>query len=161
MSFVSLLVPQYALRKKWNDICIFTCRAPIFQDLVLAARGVYHKPLAQSLDKAIKQVFPDKPKHEIKIVDAGAGTGLIGIELQKLGYTDVCALDISQGMLNEAKKTNAYKKFICAALSDQRIPEIETGEFHALICGGTMLSGHIRPTALVEMIRMVKIGTFH
>lgn len=114
--------------------------------------------MAESLDEAIKQVFPDKPKDDIKIVDAGAGTGLNGVELHKLGYANLCALDISQGMLNEAKKRNVYKKFICAALDDQRIPEIETGEFDALICGGTMLEGHIRPSALVEMIRMVRIG---
>jgi len=64
-------------------------------------------------------------------------------------------------MLNEAKKRNVYKKLICAALNDQRIPEIETGEFDALVCGATMLTGHIRCSALVEMIRIVMIGTFH
>ena len=133
----------------------------IFQDVVLAARGVFHKPLAECLDRTIKVVFQNKPKDEIKIIDVGAGTGLVGVELQKLGYTNLHALDVSQGMLNEAKKTNVYKKFICAALNDKRIPEIETGEFDALICGGTMLTGHIRPSALVEMTRIVKIGKFH
>lgn len=53
-----------------------------------------------------------------------------------------------------------YKKIICAALSDQRIPEIETGEFDALICCGALLQGHARSTAFVEMIRMVKIDMF-
>lgn len=89
-----------------------------------------------------------------------AGTGLIGVELQKLGYTNLHALDISQEMLNEAKKKNVYKKLICAALNDQRVPEIEAGEFDALVCAGTMLTGHIRSSALVEMIRIVKIGKF-
>ena len=70
-------------------------------------------------------------------------------------------MDISQEMLNEAKKKNVYKKLICAALNDQRIQEIETGEFDALVCAGTMLTGHIRSSALVEMIRIVKIGKFH
>ena len=110
------------------------------------------------MDEAIKQVFQDKPKDELKIIDVGAGTGLIGVELHKLGYTDLHALDISQEMLNEAKKKNVYKRYICAALSDQRIPEVETEEFHALICGGTLITAHIRPSALEEMVRMVKIG---
>ena len=49
------------------------------------------------------KVFPNKARDEFKIIDAGAGTGMVGIELQRLGYRDVHALDISQEMLNEAK----------------------------------------------------------
>ena len=121
-------------------------------------KGVYRKPLAQCLDAAIQEVFPDKPKGEIKIIDAGAGTGLTAVEVSKLGYTNLHALDISQGMLNEAKKKNLYKKLICAPLNDQPIPEIETGEFDALICTGTLVKGHAGPSALVEMLRMVRPG---
>ncbi|XP_020620875.1 uncharacterized protein LOC110058565 [Orbicella faveolata] len=80
----------------------------------------------------------------------------MAVELQRLGYTALCALDISDGMLNEAKKKNVYKKFICAALTDQEIPEIQTGEFDALICGGAMFKGHIHSSALTEMVRIVK-----
>ena len=81
------------------------------------------------------------------------------IELQKRGYTNVHALDISQAMLNEAKKKNVpYKRFICAPLTEKRIPEIETGEFDALISAGVLLKAHVRPSAFVEMIRMVKTG---
>ena len=82
----------------------------------------------------------------------------MAVELQKLGYTNLRALDISEGMLNEAKKKNVYNKFICAALTDQEIPEIQTGEFDALICGGSMFKGHIRSSALTEMVRIVKTG---
>lgn len=61
-------------------------------------------------------------------------------------------------MLNEAKKKIVYKKFICAALTDQEIPELQTGEFDALICGGSMFKGHIRSSALTEMVRIVNTG---
>ena len=88
----------------------------------------------------------------------GAGTGLIGIELQKLGYSNLQALDISPEMLKEAKKRNIYKRCFCVALSDQQIPEIQTGEFDALICAGSLLAGHIRAAAFEEMVRMVKHG---
>lgn len=131
------------------------------QSVVVAAGAIYYKPFAESFDETVKQVIKDKRKDEMKIIDVAAGTGLIGVELQKLGYTDLHALDISQEMLKEAEKKHVYKKIICAALNDQRIPEIETGEYDALVCGGTMLTGHIRSSALVEMIRIVKIGKFH
>ena len=144
---------------KWNNT--FTYVHCTFQSVVVAAGGIYYKPFAESFDETVKRVLTDRPKEAIKIIDVAAGTGLIGVELQKLGYTNLQALDISQEMLNEAKKKNVYKKLICAALNDQRIQEIETGEFDALVCAGTMLTGHIRSSALVEMIRIVKIGTFH
>lgn len=131
------------------------------QSVVVAAGAIYYKPFAESFDETVKQVIKDKRKDEMKIIDVAAGTGLIGVELQKLGYTALHALDISQEMLKEAEKKHVYKKIICAALNDQRIPEIETGEYDALVCGGTMLTGHIRSSALVEMIRIVKIGKFH
>ena len=82
----------------------------------------------------------------------------MAVELQKLGYTNLHALDISQEMLNEAKNKDVYRRFICAALTDQQIPEIETGEFDALICSGSMFKGHVRSSALNEMVRMVKNG---
>ena len=110
------------------------------------------------MDAAAKQEIPGKPKDKLKIIDAAAGTGLIGVELHRLGYSDLHALDISQEMLNEAMNKNVYKTLICAALSDQQIPEIETGTFDALICGGALFMGHVRPSAFGEMIRLVKSG---
>lgn len=55
----------------------------------------YHKPLAKSLDAAIKQVFQDKTQNKIKIIDAGAGTGLAGVELSKLGYKRIDASSLN------------------------------------------------------------------
>ena len=129
-----------------------------FQDVLQQAQIIFRKPLAECLDVAIKEVFPDKTKSQIKIIDAGAGTGLTGEELFKLGYTTIDALDISQEMLNEAKKKNIYKRLICAPLTEQQIPEIQTGEYHGLISTGALVIAHVRPEALEEMTRMVKPG---
>ena len=81
------------------------------QDVVEAARGVYHKPLAECLEGVLTENFPEKAKDDLKIIDVGAGTGLIGIEFQKLGNSNLHALDISPEMLKEAKKRNIYKRF--------------------------------------------------
>ena len=61
-------------------------------------------------------------------------------------------------MLNEARKKNVYQKFVCAPLSSDQNPEVNTGEYDAMICIGTLAAAHVKPTALVEMIRMIKIG---
>jgi len=133
--------------------------APEYDQDNAKAGSNFRKPLAECLDAALVKLLPSTPKDELKIIDAGAGTGMVCIELQKRGYTNVHALDISQAMLNEAKKKNVpYKRFICAPLTEKRIPEIETGEFDALISASVLLKAHVRPSAFVEMIRMVKTG---
>lgn len=48
---------------------------------------------------------------EARILDAGAGTGLAGVLLAKQGYNDLLAMDLSQGMLEEARKKKAYREF--------------------------------------------------
>ena len=46
-----------------------------------------------------------------RVLDAGAGTGLVGESLKRLGYSNIEALDLSLGMLEEARKKNAYSAF--------------------------------------------------
>ena len=123
-----------------------------------AAGGCFNKPVAECLDSAVHQVFPNAPKDQLKILDAGAGTGLTGFELHKLGYTNIDALDISQEMLKVAKEKGVYRRYVCCSLTEKKIDEFETGEFDALIATGVLVKAHVRPAAFVEMIRMVKAG---
>ena len=39
-------------------------------------------------------LFPDVDKKSFKVLDVAAGTGLLGLELNKLGYTNIDALDM-------------------------------------------------------------------
>ena len=55
-----------------------------------------------------KDIFPEANK-DIKILDAGAGTGIIGEMLVQQGYRNIDALDISEEMLNLAKQRNVYR----------------------------------------------------
>ena len=78
--------------------------------------------------------------------------------LLDLGYTNIDALDISQKMLDEAKKLNVYKEFFCAALSAEPIAEIPANQYDGLICVGTLTVGHVKPVAFDEILRIVKPG---
>ena len=46
---------------------------------------------------------------ESKILDAGCGTGLVGIELKKCGFSNIGGVDFSQDMLDLIPK-DIYKK---------------------------------------------------
>lgn len=118
-----------------------------------------HVLCMEAFNKAMQSegVFPGANKN-IKILDAGAGTGIIGEMLVKQGYTNVDALDISQKMLDIAIKKNVYKQFICAPLSDVRIEQIQTAEYDVTLCAGTIVYGQAKPVALDECIRHVRPG---
>ena len=105
-----------------------------------------------------KDIFSDAHKN-IKILDAGAGTGIIGEMLIQLGYKNIDALDISKEMLDLAAKKNVYKRLICAPLSDVHIDEIQTGEYDVTLCAGTIVCGQAKPVALDECVRHVRPGT--
>ncbi len=45
-----------------------------------------------------------------KILDAGAGTGLVGERLLASGYRDLHAIDLSQGMLDLARRKAIYRE---------------------------------------------------
>lgn len=118
-----------------------------------------HVLCVEAFNKAMqsKDIFSDAHKN-IKILDAGAGTGIIGEMLTQLGYKNIDALDISKEMLDLAAKKNVYKRLICAPLSDVHIDEIQTGEYDVTLCAGTIVCGQAKPVALDECVRHVRPG---
>jgi ubiquinone/menaquinone biosynthesis C-methylase UbiE len=88
------------------------------------------------------------------IADAGCGTGLVGVELAKLGAKETDGLDISQGMLAVAKGTGAYRNLKSADLTT-RLPIVD-GTYDALTCCGTFTHGHLGPEPLEEFVRVIK-----
>ena len=89
--------------------------------------------------------------HENKILDAGCGTGLVGIELKKNGYTNIDGIDFSQNMLDQIPK-GIYKKIKKIDLNKPL--SFRTNLFDVVMCVGTFTFGHVKPKALDELIRI-------
>ncbi len=88
-----------------------------------------------------------------KILDAGCGTGLVGIELKKYGFSNIDGVDFSQDMLNLIPK-NIYKKIEKADLNKPL--NFKAGVYDVIVCVGTFTYGHVKPHALDELIRITK-----
>ena len=95
-------------------------------------------------------------KKEIKILDAGCGTGLVGVELRKNGYLNIDGADFSQKMLNLVPK-NIYENLFKIDLN-QKV-NIADDAYEGITCVGTFTFGHVNPPALDEMIRICKNGS--
>jgi len=90
---------------------------------------------------------------DVKILDAGCGTGLVGIELKKNGYSNIDGADLSQKLLNLVPK-GYYNRLEKIDLNKQL--KIENNIYDVVVCVGTFTFGHVRPPALEEFVRITK-----
>jgi len=88
-----------------------------------------------------------------KILDAGCGTGLVGIELKKYGYLNIEGVDFSQSMLNLVPQ-NIYKKIEKIDLNKPL--KFKNNIYDIVMCVGTFTYGHVKTHALDEIIRITK-----
>lgn len=88
------------------------------------------------------------------VLDAGAGTGLVGELLTVLGYPDLEALDASEGMLEVAGSKGVYRQLHHAFLG-QPLP-LDAGRYAAAISTGTFTAGHVGIEGLPELFRVVR-----
>jgi SAM-dependent methyltransferase len=93
-----------------------------------------------------------------RVLDAGAGTGLVGELLAGRGYKDLVAMDLSKGMLEEAKKKNAYREFHQMVMGETL--DYATDSFDAVISIGVLTIGHAPASSFDELIRITRPGGY-
>ncbi len=102
------------------------------------------------------QIFQEYMKDKsVRIIDVGCGTGLVGVELEKSGFTNFDGIDISQEMIDIAKK-RGYSKLFIGSLNES-LP-FESNEYDAAFCVGVFTHGHVGSDRLEELVRIVKPG---
>ncbi len=91
-----------------------------------------------------------------RIIDLGCGTGLVGAELQRLGFTEIDGLDLSPEMLEVARSKNIYRELIEADLLKPL--DIAEAAYDAAISAGTFTTGQVHAGRLSEILRVLKPG---
>ena len=125
---------------------------------------VWAKDYDEDLDEGFGWIGPHRAvdflvkyvDKEERILDAGAGTGLVGALLKEQGYKNLIAMDLSEGMLNEARKKNAYSEFHQMVMGGPL--DFPTGSFDAVISVGVLTVGHAPASSLDELVRITKTG---
>ena len=122
----------------------------------------YDSELAKDFGYRAPQVaaefFVKYVSKDARILDAGAGTGLMGKVLADLGYRNLVAGDMSTGMLDEARKKNVYGEFYRIVLGEPL--ELESASFDAVVSVGVFTVGHAPASGFDELIRVTRPGGY-
>jgi len=92
------------------------------------------------------------------VLDAGCGTGLVGVELSRQDDLDVDidGVDLSAGMLEQAEEKRVYRKLAEADLTKPL--DIADDTYDGVVSVGVFTSGHVGPQAIDELARVARPG---
>ena len=93
---------------------------------------------------------------ESRLIDAGVGTGMLGRVLKAMSYRDLTGLDMSQGMLDVARRTGAYAQLDRQVLGEPL--SYDTNSFDVCVSVGTFTQNHAPVSGYDEIVRIVKPG---
>ncbi|XP_070577795.1 methyltransferase-like protein 27 [Ptychodera flava] len=118
--------------------------------------GIYFTPIHTS--RSLSESVTDRGA---RILDCGSGTGLLGEELQKLGYHNIDGVDLSEKSLEIARKKAVYKNMTCAVLGPNRLEGVIEDSYDAIVSSGCFVcDGHLNDSVLKEWTRIVKPGGY-
>tara|TARA_R100000306_G_scaffold56224_1_gene53964 strand:- start:12801 stop:13433 length:633 start_codon:yes stop_codon:yes gene_type:complete len=96
------------------------------------------------------------PDTAIRILDAGCGTGLAGLELNKRGYAHVDGMDLSPDMLTLARRKEVYEDLREADMTEKL--DYPDNAYDAIICVGAFTHAHVGPQGFDELVRITRPG---
>ena len=90
------------------------------------------------------------------ILDAGAGTGLLGEKLASYGYNNLIGIDLSEAMLDVAQRKGIYQELKQMVLGEHL--DFPDNSFSAVVSMGVFTENHAPPESFDELIRITRPG---
>jgi predicted TPR repeat methyltransferase len=113
-------------------------------------------PLDYTSPEAVVTVCSRLLARDARILDVGAGTGLLGVGLAEAGFEHLDALDLSPAMLAEAERKGVYGELREGRLGDA-LP-YASDVYDAVVACGVLTTGHAPASCLDELVRVTCAG---
>ncbi|XP_046864285.1 methyltransferase-like protein 27 [Xenia sp. Carnegie-2017] len=112
---------------------------------------------AKQLDEKLKEL---NLNNDVRILDLGCGTGLVGEQLYNMGYKNIDGIDFSDELLKvaESKKVYRYLRKGKIASADCRELGVIADQYDAAICVGVFTAGHVKGEGFNDLVHVVKSG---
>lgn len=144
----------YAVATPDDNRRLYAAWAATYEDGFVASEAyVYHRQVAE--------IFCAAAPADGAVLDAGCGTGLVGVELRRLGVSVIDGIDISPEMLAKALEKAGpagpvYRRLIEADLTEPLA--LADDAYAGVVSAGTFTHGHVGPDALDELLRVAQPG---
>ena len=91
-----------------------------------------------------------------RVLDVGAGTGLLGAALAAAGFARLDGLDLSPAMLEEAARKGVYRDLREGTLGEPLA--YESASYDGVVAAGVLTTGHAPAGCLDELVRITRPG---
>ena len=91
-----------------------------------------------------------------RVLDVGAGTGLLGAALAAAGFARLDGLDLSPAMLEEAARKGVYRDLREGTLGEPLA--YESASYDGVVSAGVLTTGHAPARCLDELVRITRPG---
>ena len=98
---------------------------------------------------AFQKVHANRKK---PIIDVGCGTGLVGLEMARIGYETIDGLDVSKGMLDKARALGIYRKLFQKRIGCKNLSTL--AGYSGVLCVGSFGLGHMLKDDILPLIKM-------
>ncbi len=109
-----------------------------------------------SPQKAVHLLLEAMASNDLAVLDAGCGTGLVGVLLREAGISTLTGIDYSPGMLAEAERKGVYDTLHTIDMNNPLT--LPSDSFDAVTCIGQFTSTHVKPQAVTELSRVTRSG---
>lgn len=92
------------------------------------------------------------------LLDAGAGTGIMGEIMALLGYREMVAMDLSRGMLEVAERKGVYREARRMVMGEHL--DFPDDTFAGTMAVGVLSVGHAPPESFDELVRCTRPGGY-
>ncbi|CDX21090.1 Type 11 methyltransferase [Mesorhizobium plurifarium] len=111
--------------------------------------------IVAELAAVVQMAYLDKERAATAILDAGCGTGLVGVELERLGFRLIDGFDLSNEMAEKARETRVYRDV--RGDVDLSLPlSGYSASYDITVCCGVLTLGHVQPDRLRELARVTR-----
>ncbi len=146
----------YSLRSSADTKAHYADWANSYDQEIAIEKGYQQPARCASALKAAISGMPTQSEPAL-ILDVGCGTGLSGLALRQAGFPHIDGCDLTPEMLAKAKATGVYQRLFETNLNEPPI-NAPSGHYDAATCVGVFSFGHVAPSAIDEILRVLKPG---
>ncbi|RWP26921.1 class I SAM-dependent methyltransferase [Mesorhizobium sp.] len=94
------------------------------------------------------------------VLDAGCGTGLVGVQLDHIGFRFIVGFDLSETMAEMARQTGVYRHVEGEVDLNRSLSQYASASYDMIVCCGVFTLGHVHPDGLRELARLTRPNGF-